>query len=200
MQRQDYVKGPTKNSEREPSIDVALVRPGDEELFYTASVHFLKKRLQEKTDHIISKEISQSCCNLRVHAATKPKPRKASRTELGVDFAKDACALPMHALLPFPRSNKDSFFSRVKNTFRKFRQRLDMSDTSHADDFDIKCISNFKFPRCQRLSKRPRSSCLVEISEENSNESMKCSSTRIVQSSSKGDVTQKIKLIKSIIR
>lgn len=199
MQRQDIIKGTSKHLERDSSFDVALARPGDDELFYTASVHFLKKRLQDKTDHVAPKETSQSCCNLTsIPAVTKHKPVKTSRTELVFDFPTDSSSLPMQTLLPFPKSNKESFFTRVKNTFCKYRQRVDMSNTNHADDSETKFISNFKFPRCERISKCPRSSCLVEISEENSNESMKCSCTKIVKNSSKGDVIQESKLNKRI--
>lgn len=189
MQRQDCNKSPTKSPQLEPpSLDAAFAKPDDKELFYTASVHFLQKRLQEKSHKIASKPTSQSCCNLNSSGEIHQLLDQKDRTDLSFNILNaDSNALPMHQLLPFPKSKRDSLFTRVKNTFRKYRQRLEVNYTSVVDDVESKSISNFKFPRCERFHKTPHSAVLLQISEEQTDDcSKKFSSSKIiVQSSSK---------------
>lgn len=199
MQRQNPLKSPSKSSDFDPpSLDAAFAKPGDQELFYTASVHFLKKRLQEKTHSKSQKETSQSCCNLTSTTNKETSLNSArpgvSKTEFSFEPPKqEPSSLPMHQVLPFPKSNKDTFLTRVRNTFRKYRQSVDMNDASGSEESEAKCISNFKFPRCERLSKGLHSSCLVEISEEKSVESISASSTKIVNADGRSDVLEEKK-------
>lgn len=198
MQRQDCNKSPTKSPQLEPpSLDAALAKPDDKELFYTASVHFLQKRLQEKSHKITSKPISQSCCNLNSSTENHQLVSQKDKTDLSFDILNaDTDPLPMHQLLPFPKSKKDSLFTRVKNTFRKYRQRLEVNYTSAVDDAESKNISNFKFPRCERFHKTPHSSVLLQISEEQTDDCSKQSSSSkiIVQSNSKCSLSKDGKL------
>lgn len=179
MQRQDCNKSPTKSPQLEPpSLDAALAKPDDKELFYTASVHFLQKRLQEKSHKIPSTPTSQSCCNLNSNRDKNQLIGQRDQTDLNFNILNaDSNPLPMHQLLPFPKSKKDSLFTRVKNTFRKYRQHLEVNYTSVVDDAESKSISNFKFPRCERFHKTPHSSVLVQISEEQSDDCSKQSSS-----------------------
>lgn len=198
MQRQDCNKSPTKSPQLEPpSLDAALAKPDDKELFYTASVHFLQKRLQEKSHKIGSKPTSQSCCNLNSTIDKYQLVGQWDQTDLSFNILNaDSSPLPMHQLLPFPKSKKDGLFTRVKNTFRKYRQRLEVNYTSVVDDAESKSISNFKFPRCQRFHKTPRASVLLQISEEQTDDSSKQSSSSkiVVQSNSKCSLSKDGKL------
>lgn len=198
MQRQDCNKSPTKSPQLEPpSLDAALAKPDDKELFYTASVHFLQKRLQEKSHKITSKPTSQSCCNLNSARDNYQTLGQKDQTDLSFNILNtDNNPLPMHQLLPFPKSKKDSLFTRVKNTFRKYRQRLEVNYTSVVDDAESKSISNFKFPRCERFHKTLHSSVLLQISEEQTEEcSNQSSSSKIViQSNSKCSLSKEGKL------
>lgn len=198
MQRQDCNKSPTKSPQLEPpSLDAAFAKPDDKELFYTASVHFLQKRLQEKSHKIATKPISQSCCNLNSGGDKYQLAGQKDPTDLSLNIVNsDSNALPMHQLLPFPKSKKDSLFTRVKNTFRKYRQRWEVNYTSVVDDAESKSISNFKFPRCERFHKTPHSSVLLQISEEQTEDcSKKSSSSKIIdQSSSKCSLSKDGKL------
>lgn len=179
MQRQDCNKSPTKSPQLEPpSLDAAFAKPDDKDLFYTASVHFLQKRLQEKSHKIASKPTSQSCCNLNSSRDKCQHLGEKDKKDLSFNSLNaDSDPLPMHQLLPFPKSKKDSLFTRVKNTFRKYRQRLEVNYTSVVDDAESRSISNFKFPRCERFHKTPHSSVLLQISEEQTDDCSKQSSS-----------------------
>lgn len=198
MQRQDCNKSPTKSPQLEPvSLDAALAKPDDNELFYTASVHFLQKRLQEKSHKITQKPTSQSCCNLNSSRDKQQLLGEKDQTDLSFNTLNaDSGSLPMHQLLPFPKSKKDSIFTRVKNTFRKYRQRLEVNYTGVVDDAESKTISSFKFPRCERFHKTPHSSVLLQISEEKTDDFSKQSSSSkiIVQPSSKCSLSKDGKL------
>lgn len=196
MQRQDRGKSPTKSLKPEPpSLDAALAKPDDKELFYTASVHFLQKRLQEKSHKIASKPVSRSCCNLN---SSEDKYRQlkliqSDQTDLSIDILNaESNPLPMHQLLPFPKSRKDSLFTRFLNTIRKYRQCLELNYATVVDDAEAKSISNFKFPRCERFHKAPPAPVLLQISEEQTNETSKHSSSSkiIVDSNSNCSISK----------
>lgn len=166
----------SKNTETTSSnpLDFALAKPDNEELFYTASVHFLQKRLQDKAQSLIASEsrhISHSCCNLRKNsenplAFTQEKPD--SRENLST---QSSTSLSMHQILPFPKSNKESVVARIMNSLRKYKRRNNIPEDK-TDDLELfKPRSNYKFPRCERLNKG-HSSCLKAISEELSKEAL----------------------------
>lgn len=144
MQRKSIDRAHASSSSRsqssppEPSLE-----PGDEECFYTASLHFLSKRLQEKTQP--TTHDTQSCCNLTnpLDQHLQPKP---------TNICHGTPALPMDQLLPFPKSSKVSFFTRLKSKFWKSRHNPDIYDKFPIpeDAESSKSISNFKFPRCER--------------------------------------------------
>lgn len=169
MQRQNTIKSRSKLPSECP-LEIALTKPDDKELFYTASLHFLNKRLQEKTRHSGSKEFSQSCCSLSLKDS-KPVVREftALESEHNSERATES-SLSMQQVLPFPKSSKEGFFNRMKNTFRKYRQTFSMCEANSSEELEIsKSISNFKFPRCKR-SGTAHSSSLVQIAEEKSDE------------------------------
>lgn len=199
MQRQDSGKSPTKSSELEPpSLDAVLAKSDDKELFYTASVHFLQKRLQEKSHKLASQPVSRSCCNLNNNEDKyhKIKLIQSDQSDLSFDSINaESDPLSMHQLLPFPKSRKESLITRLMNTFRKHRQHLErLNDAAVMDDTESKSISNFKFPRCERFHKISPSSGLLQISEEHSDVSSKHSSSskiaHIAQSDSKCSVAK----------
>lgn len=162
----------TETTSRSP-LDYALAKPDNEELFYTASVHFLKKRLQDKTQSLIaveSRHTSHSCCNLRRDPENplainvegeQPNFREHLSTQ-------SSTSLSMHQILPFPKSNKESVVARIMNSLRKYKRRNNIPEDK-TDDLELfKPRSNYKFPRCERLNKG-HSSRLKAISEELSN-------------------------------
>lgn len=185
MPRYNTEKAQSRNTGKDlvTPLDEALAKPDDEQLFYTASLHFLNKKLQEKTHLPIgafgrTRLTSQSCYQLtRIQTDAIPATSKICCTSVNDDSPRvRGPSLSMHQLLPFPKSNKDTFFARLKKRFRKYCRSFDISETNNAHDADNpKHISNFKFPRCARRTKDLRPSCLVEISEETSNENVKTS-------------------------
>lgn len=149
-----------------------LAKPEDERQFYTASVQFLKKRLQEKanppSDRI--QNSTQSCCSLNVKSEPIPKPScKAPH----LDSEPIQPSLSMHQVLPFPKSNRESFFTRLKNSFRKLQTSNFATSTkkaSSSESSNTMAVSHFKFPQCRKLP------------EENSKDNPKPgSSTTIIQ-------------------
>uniref|UniRef100_A0A2H1WXN1 SFRICE_039220 n=1 Tax=Spodoptera frugiperda TaxID=7108 RepID=A0A2H1WXN1_SPOFR len=195
MQRRNSLTLRTADSVTSDPLDVALTKPDDELLFYTASVHFLRKRLEEKS-HQPSKpqEATQSCCNLSrppVPHLSSSSLHKIAKIELDHHSpVGEGPSLSMQQVLPFPKSNENGFLTRLMNTFRKFRRPAEVTE-QQTEEPDTKNISNFKFPRCSRL-RNPRSSCLVEISEENSNENIRAPNVRH-STSSKGDLSEEKK-------
>lgn len=187
MQRHNSLRLRPKSPYSDCPLETALKKPEDRELFYTASLHFLNKRLQEKTHRPSLQESTQSCCDLN---KTRPKTVSKHKAEVPNYKTEAGPSLPMHQVLPFPKSSKEGFFNRMKNTFRKYRQSFSMTETNSSEELEIsKSISNFKFPRCERPSAGP--SGLVKISEENSNESFDTSHVKYRNaSSSRGDILE----------
>ncbi|CAB3230639.1 unnamed protein product [Arctia plantaginis] len=173
MQRRSILRSSNPDSEASNSLDVALTKPDDEQLFYTASVHFLLKRLEEKSHKPKHREATQSCCNL-----SRPTTSANSYIQLTDSIKQhykppiaEGSSLSMQQVLPFPKSSRDGYFARLKNMFRKYmRSDSDVNETT-IEESETKPISNFKFPRCARLS-NIRSSHLVEIIEEKSHETI----------------------------
>lgn len=179
MQRRSILKSSNPDSEASNSLDVALTKPDDEQLFYTASVHFLLKRLEEKSHKPKQREATQSCCNL-----SRPSTSADSSIQLTDSIKQyskppiaEGSSLSMHQVLPFPKSSRDGYFARFKNMFRKYMRVDSDVDEITIEEPETKSISNFKFPRCTRLSKI-RSSHLVEIIEEKSLETISGSSDK----------------------
>lgn len=154
MQRQPLTNS-SKNEEENSGLllDVALTKPDDVGLFYTASVHFLQKRLEEKA--LSTKTKSQpnlEICNIK--KASHNSPRHLQNRQI---------TLPMHEILPFPKSSKEGFISRIMKSFRKFKVQ---NIANHNDD-EVEMVqikSNYKFPQCGRH--KNHSSCLNAISED----------------------------------
>ncbi|PZC81178.1 hypothetical protein B5X24_HaOG213279 [Helicoverpa armigera] len=190
MQRRNSLTVRSPDSATSDCLDVALAKPDDEQLFYTASVHFLRKRLEEKCHRPArTQEATQSCCNLSIPIANRPSSNvhKSSKIDLEFFSPGERRSLSMHQVLPFPKSSKDGFFARLKNTFRKFRRPADVAEQT-TEESETKNISNFKFPRCARL-RNPHSSFLVQISEETSNENIRTPNIRHPRNS-KGDLLE----------
>ncbi|CAD0195970.1 unnamed protein product [Chrysodeixis includens] len=185
MQRQNSLNTWSSDSETSDCLDVALTKPEDEQLFYTASVHFLRKRLEEKRHELPKpQETTRSCCNLtrpidfKHSIVNKPQKKGLERSS----HVGEGPSLSMHQVLPFPKSSKDSFFTRVKESLRKFRRPVDVNNPN-PEETETQYISNYKFPRCARL-RNLYSTGLVEISEEKSNENIKTHNVRHSRSSS----------------
>lgn len=165
--------------EREPNpLIVALGSPGDEEQFYTASLHFLKERLQEKNRNVsLGQKTTQSCCNLNTIENDLATLRKTqSKLKFGFDLQfEPEYSLDMNKVLPFPKpkSTKDSFLTRLANRFRKYRRSFVATDDETEECEITKNYSSFKFPRCERLHKYIDSTRLFNITEEVSRTSIK---------------------------
>lgn len=192
MQRQNTLGSYPKCNHSECPLEIALRKPDDEELFYSASLHFLKKRLHEKTHTSKPREFTQSCCSLSRASESSAQPftrNKVEASNSGISPQTTVeSSLSMHQVLPFPKSNKEGFFNRMKNTFRKYRQSFSMSEANSSEELEIsKSISNFKFPRCQRFS-TARSSSLVQIAEEKSDEFLSSKTTDWSSSNCKSNV------------
>lgn len=189
MQRRNSLTSRSPDSETSDALDVALTKPEDEQLFYTASVHFLRKRLEEKSHKPLKpQEATQSCCNLSRSIKRNSNVHKVSK--LDVDCSSqigEGPSLSMHQVLPFPKSSKDGFFTRLRNTFWKFRRSAVTGPNTDEESAETKHISNFKFPRCSRLSNL-HTSCLVQISEEKSNDTIRTPNVRHSRTS-KGDLS-----------
>lgn len=158
----------------QPSLDVALTKLDDVDLFYTASVQFLQKRLQEKS--LIATTKSQrntrSCCNL---------PSSSNSQKNIID---KPTALSMHEILPFPKSNGETFFSRILNSFRKFTTQI--IPDSNTDDLEmVNTRSNYKFPLREKDNKG-HSSYLNAISEDEAREAEAIPSEQDVNSTHNG--------------
>ncbi|CAH0700398.1 unnamed protein product [Spodoptera exigua] len=197
MQRRNSLTLSTADSVTSDPLDVALSKPDDELLFYTASVHFLRKRLEEKSHRPPKpQEATRSCCNLSRPPAphlSSSSVHKIAKIKLDHDsLVGEGPSLSMQQVLPFPKSNENGFLTRLRNTFRRFRRPADVTE-QQSEESDTKSISNFKFPRCSRL-RNPHSSCLVEISEENSKESIGAPNVRQA-TSSKGDMLEEKKRV-----
>ncbi|CAG4943972.1 unnamed protein product [Colias eurytheme] len=151
-----------------PTLDSAL-DTNDLNLFYTASVHFLKKRLEEKTNNTTTKSerISQSCCDLQGRDTSS-----SSYNGLDSDLAFNRTSLSMHQILPFPKTHQ-GIFSRMVAAIRKYRRQLDVTEVNS----NVSKIASKLSPRCERFDKG-RSSCLVAIQEE-SDESVKNGARRV---------------------
>lgn len=172
MQRQRQVRPDTLSS-NQPPLEVLLDKSDDEELFYTASLHFLQQRLQEK--HSNPQETSQSCCDIIASANKSQRlclQRKISKLNVNrEDLEADTRMLTMHEVLPFPKSKKDGLITKIKNTLRLRRSNATAGDdTSEGSEPPATISSNFKFPRCERLKKGQNSSCLFQITEDESKE------------------------------
>lgn len=163
MQRRNPIK---PSGSKQPNIDEALSKPEDEALFYTASVQFLKQRLEEKSKVIDSKkQTSQSCCEFKVDPElAKTVTPKIISPEDSVESMKLADELSMQQVLPFPKSNRHNFFSRLWRTLRKCRKSVDLEDMDEIENY----ISKFKFPESESCSGELyfQSSVLQIISEE----------------------------------
>ncbi|CAG4997998.1 unnamed protein product [Parnassius apollo] len=192
MQRHESLKFIQNSQENEPNLITSLERPDDEEEFYTASVNFLNERLQEKCRNRSSRQkASQSCCNLSTDSCIVPELRKTqSKVKFGFDVPDEPeILLTMNKVLPFPKpkSTKKSFFTRLTNTFRKYRRCFNLNiDTEPEESETLKNYSNFKFPRCERLSNCTDSPRLHNITEETSRGSLKELSD-LVKGNSEGD-------------
>ncbi|KAG6463727.1 hypothetical protein O3G_MSEX014047 [Manduca sexta] len=197
MQRWNPLNANEKFISKSPAtLDLALAKPEDEQQFYTASVHFLTERLRERSQspRTKSNEKSQSCCCLTGVPFATLQTRLDKKNPLNIvpDSESIAPSLSMHQILPFPKSNRDSFFTRLRNTFRKYRRTANISESNVPDESDTsKYISNFKFPWCERVGRSHHSSDLLRISEENSAENMKVNMKR-VESTSMSDELHKI--------
>uniref|UniRef100_A0A2A4J4J2 Uncharacterized protein n=1 Tax=Heliothis virescens TaxID=7102 RepID=A0A2A4J4J2_HELVI len=196
MQRRNSLTARSPDSATSDSLDVALAKPDDEQLFYTASVHFLRKRLEEKSHRPAkTQEATQSCCNLSRQIVNHRSSNVHKNPKIDLDYSSptgERRSLSMHQVLPFPKSNKDGFFARLRNTFRKFRRPVDVTE-QHTEESETKNISNFKFPRCARL-RNPHSSFLVRISEESSHENIRTPNLRHPRNS-KGDLLEEKKSV-----
>ncbi|CAG9784214.1 unnamed protein product [Diatraea saccharalis] len=170
MQRENALKlQPTTSRTVSSSSKAALILPEDEESFYTASLQFLEKRLQEKTHNSTPKSnnISLCCSNL---LKTGTQESKGDTIQKNFDELPSGSPLSIHQLLPFPKTSKESFFSRLKNTFRKYQRNFSMAESNTAEELEVsKSISDFKLPVYVK-TRCVQSSCLVQIKEENSKE------------------------------
>ncbi|CAF4785663.1 unnamed protein product [Pieris macdunnoughi] len=92
MQQQFPVASCSKSTD--DAVDPAIK---DCNLFYTASVHFLKKRLEEKAQ---TEQGTQSCCDFTSHLKE---------------------SLSFDQILPYPKPRK-GIFSRVMGVFRKYKR------------------------------------------------------------------------------
>lgn len=195
MQRRNSLTPRLSDSASSDPLD-ALSKPEDEQLFYTASVHFLRKRLEEKSNRPSKpQDATQSCCNLTRQVAThrNTNVHKISRLELNNCPARvEIPSLSMNQVLPFPKSNKEGFFARLRNTFRKTKPPAEVT-VQNIEESETKNISNFKFPRCSRL-RHPQSSCLLQITEETSNENVRTPNVRHSRHS-KGDLLEEKKFV-----
>lgn len=147
-----------------------LAELDDEQLFYTASIHFLKKKLQEKfqspelsirsrTTHESSIQLNTTHCCKNHNAKRSHFNRSSSLTLCRKTSESDICkisdtqtSLSMQQVLPFPKSRKKGFFKRIKNTF-KILQPKNLIHPKSANDSESVNISHFKFLRCHKLSK-----------------------------------------------
>ncbi|CAG9566647.1 unnamed protein product [Danaus chrysippus] len=154
MQEDDQVTSCSRNinPDSNPSLDVALSKPEDIELFYAASVHFLKTRLQEKTNIKETGSSTKSCCDL-----AKPLDKSPSNRNL-----EEPSSLSMHQILPFPKTNKESFLSRILGSFWKHRKG---NDSKNSAKKSLNNKPNYDLLRCNHLSKIHCSN-LNPISEE----------------------------------
>lgn len=157
MQQQPLTSCSRKtNIETRTSLDIALTKPDDVELFYTASLHFLKQRLNEK---LLSGSIES-------HQTTKGEQSSENlQTSTKEQRLK---SLSMHEILPYPKSKRVSFLARVMNSFRKHRKYNDIAENKTDDIGVLSTTSNCKLPNCERFSK-VYSSHLKSITEETSN-------------------------------
>lgn len=179
MQRRTALRQERAQNNFETYWDEVFKKPEDEKLLYTASVNFLKKRLEDKTVSFPhkQKEVSKSCCSIVTYAENKTRnsarEQSLHSSQSEESDSIDETSLSMHQVLPFPKTNKASFFTRLKNNFRKYRRTASLTEYENADDTESsKFISNFKFPRCDQLSSA-HSSWLFQINEENLNGSVK---------------------------
>ncbi|KAJ0182044.1 hypothetical protein K1T71_002766 [Dendrolimus kikuchii] len=188
MQRPQPLKAESTDCDIPVSLDAALSQPENEELFYTASVHFLRKRLEGKSNSPQSKQdyasATQSCYSLSNQSFNNQcyDNFTKSRSSLRVKESETAVesSLSMHQVLPFPKSNKEGFFTRLKSTVRKCSSYLKIFDFDDIQNTRLKeeseslsPISNFKLPHCERPGKVTLSSSLVKICEERSDECIK---------------------------
>ncbi|CAH2104389.1 unnamed protein product [Euphydryas editha] len=154
MQKQPFTScSRNTNIEKRASLDIALTKPDDVELFYTASLHFLKQRLNEKKV-VISAESNQT-----TQCKQSSENPQTSTTTPGLK------SLSMHQILPYPKSKRESFLARVMNSFRKYRKYNDIAENRTDDIEMLNTISNYKFQHCERFS-QVYSSHLKAISEE----------------------------------
>lgn len=156
MQQQPLTSCSRKtNIETRASLDIALTKPDDVELFYTASLHFLKQRLNEK---LLSGSIESD-------QTTKGEQ---SSENLQTSTKERLKSLSMHEILPYPKSKRESFLARVMNSFRKYRNYNDIAENKTDDIEVLNSMSNCKLLNCERFSK-VYSSHLKSITEEASN-------------------------------
>lgn len=141
-------------------LELALSKPESEQLFYSASVQFLRKHLEHRSQYQPQTVSTQSCCSL-----IKPVQILKGREKLCHKNSIEPSSLSMRQVLPFPKSYKVNFFTRLRNTFRKFQ--LGASRLNSKDDTEISNISNFKFSRCEQCDAL-HSSCLKNTCKENS--------------------------------
>lgn len=134
MQRRNALK--LKSECKFDCLETGLSKPEDEQLFYSASVQFLRKKLEEKSHH--------QSLNVRGPAQ---KDQESCHTK------STASSLSMRQLLPFPKSSKDGFFTRLRNTFRKFQLRVPSLNTDDEDLQSSNITSNFKFARCEKCER-----------------------------------------------
>lgn len=185
----------TKKLEK-PRIHPIATQEKEEDYFYTASLVFLKKKLEEKsnTDRD-SQNTSQSCCTLSVPENLELLPKKTLLTETDSEPLQiTGSSLSMHQILPFPKSH-NRFFSRLKNTFRKYRSFFGMGDSKPNELGAFNPSPNLKFPRSERMHKTLYTSPLVEISEEASceNVSVKTKSRKSTSDISKAPIASREK-------
>lgn len=161
MQRQSSLNLSPENKLSHDTIPNVVYAEGqDYALFYSASVHFLKRRLKEKTERsaIKPQPKSLSCCNL---------PRKHNSIQEDQIINRQKPKLSMEEVLPYPKSSKDGFFTRLRNSFRKYRRNVDFTETVPIEEDSSNFISNFKFSKCDSIVNY-HSSCQLQTCEESS--------------------------------
>lgn len=187
MHRQSDLESKQPQCASPEFTESGLTKPEDIQLFYTASVHFLRKKLLEKSRRtpMLSNAGTQSCSKPETisRASTGASSRffkssnlilcrKASRTIIVVTPpSSPPSSLSMNQVLPFPKYGS-SFFSRLLKWGSNRQFELDdRVELKNGDKNESSKISNFKFPRCERTTRLSKS--LYTPSSNNSKETCK---------------------------
>lgn len=129
------------------SFEVTLTSTKNNYLPSSDDIQFFRKKLRDLHHVPEPRNSTQSCCNFK---PARPLDDRTSSYKVSEESPNSLTkqSLSMNQVLPFPKSSKENYITRLRNTFRKFHSRA-ASRYSEQEDSGTTTVSHFKFNRCE---------------------------------------------------